>query len=234
MATDNKVVVFIDILGFAALTKAFPIDINLIKANYRLLSPSLSIDTIFKIQNNQLVQTFSQFHSSLQGVLNLANMRHSLTAITFSDSAFVATSYAFEAVNIAIDLIHTLLPQKIPVRMGIAYGSFATVRFCSDVTSDSANHSAQFLGTAIVHAHETETCGIKGLRILLHPSIIPLLSDIQHNPLTSNNSYSIYNIECSENEQENKIGIKHEINYWDLKPTRELARIIHKKGSAST
>ena len=94
--------------------------------------------------------------------------------------------------------------------------------FCSDVTSDSANHSAQFLGTAIVHAHETETCGIKGLRILLHPSIIPLLSDIQHNPLTSNNSYSIYNIECSENEQENKIGIKHEINYWDLKPTREL------------
>ena len=34
---------------------------------------------------------------------------------------------------------------------------------------------AQFLGTGIVRAYQTERCGIAGLRILLHPDLEPLL-----------------------------------------------------------
>lgn len=171
MTIDNKIVLFVDILGFAALTESYPIDIDLIKAYDRILS--VTDDIIHRASRNQLTHTFSKFHSSLQGALHLASMRHPLTAITFSDSAFVATTHAFEAVSIAVDLLHALLSSNIPTRMGIAYGSFAALRFRSDITSDGGDHAVQFLGTAVVRAHAAETCGIKGLRILLHPSVMP-------------------------------------------------------------
>jgi hypothetical protein len=154
-------------------------------------------------------------------------MRHPLTAITFSDSAFIATTYAYEAVNIAIYLLQTLLWQKIPVRMGIAYGSFAAVIFRSDISADGGDHAAQFLGTAIVRAHAAEASGIKGLRILLHPSILPLLDDTRHNPESTREMQPpVGYLECSEKERTNKIGVHHEINYWHLRPTRE-AEVWH-------
>lgn len=222
MTTDNKVVLFADILGFAALTESCPIDLDLLRAHDRLLSPSLNIDTILEASRNRLTHTFSGFHSSLRAILSLAGMCHPLTAITFSDSAFIATTYAYEAVNIAIDLLHALLPQNIPVRMGIAYGSFAALRFRSDITADSGDHAAQFLGTAIVRAHAVETCGIKGLRILLHPSVMPLLDDIHHNPVpTEGRSHPLRHLECSEKERLNKSSVLHEIDYWHLTPTKE-------------
>ena len=222
MTTENKVILFADILGFAALTEANPIDLDLFKAGDRLLSPSLNFETILSISHNRLTHTFSGFHSSLSAVLNLANMRYPLTSIIFSDSAFIATTRTYEAVNIAIDLIHALLPQKIPVRMGIAYGTFAALRFKSDITSDGGEHAAQFLGTAIVRAHAAETCGIKGLRILLHPSVMPLLDGIQHKPeSTESISHPLRYLECSEKERNNKIGVHYEIDYWHLKPTRK-------------
>lgn len=180
--SDNKVVLFVDVLGFAELTKSYSVDIDLLKAVDRPLS-AFNLDTIDKVSNNRLTHVFSGFHRSLRGALWFTQMSHPLTAITFSDSAFIATTYVYQAVKIAIDLIQSLMPQGIPVRIGIGYGSFAALRFRSDITSDGGDHAAQFLGTAIVHAHAAETCGIKGLRILLHPSVMPLLDDINHNPL---------------------------------------------------
>lgn len=221
MTNNNKVILFIDILGFAALTEAYPIDLDLLKTCARPLSPSHNIDKILALSRNQLARTFTSFHASLGATLNLANMCHPLTAITFSDSAFIATTYAYEAVNIAIDLLHALLPQKIPVRMGIAYGSFAALRFKSEIMSDGGDHAAQFLGTAIVRAHAAETCGIKGLRILLHPSVIPLFDDNRHNPESTGRKHPILYLECSEKERTNKTGVHHEIDYWHLRPTRE-------------
>lgn len=222
MTNNNKVILYIDILGFAALTEAYPIDIDLLKMRGRPLSRAHNIDTILALSRNQLARTFTSFHASLGATLNLANMCHPLTAITFSDSAFIATTYAYEAVNIAIDLLHDLLPQKIPVRMGIAYGTFAALRFKSDIMSDGGDHAAQFLGTAIVRAHAAENCGIKGLRILLHPSLIPLFDDSRHNPGSTDGKHPIRYLECSERERtNNKIGVHHEIDYWHFKPTRE-------------
>jgi len=219
MTNNNKVILFIDILGFAALTEAWPIDVDLLKKYGRPLS---RFDMIFAVPRNPLADIFTSFHYSLAGSLNLANMRHPLTAITFSDSAFVATTYAYESVNIAIDLHHSLLSQKIPVRMGIAYGSFAALRFKSDIMPDGGDHASQFLGTAVVRAHAAEKCGIKGLRILLHPSVLPLFDDNRHNPTSLDNLLSpMRYIECSEKERTNKIGVHHEIDYWNFRPTRE-------------
>jgi len=220
MTNNNKVILFVDILGFASLTESYPIDLELLKARDRLYSSN--IDKILAVSRNRLVHTFSGFHSSLAAKLNLAKMCHPLTAITFSDSAFIATTYAYEAVNIAIGLLHALLPQKIPARMGIAYGSFAALRFKSDIMSDGGDHAAQFLGTAIVRAHAAETCGIKGLRILLHPSVLPLFDDNRHKPKSPDKMlHPMRYLECSEKERTNKIGVRHEIDYWHLRPTRE-------------
>jgi hypothetical protein len=220
MTTDNKVVLFADILGFATLTESYPLDVDRCRVGDRPLA--YQFGEILEVSCNQLARTFSGFHSSLRGVLSLARMRHPLTAITFSDSAFIATTHVYEAVNIAIDLLHTLLPQKIPMRMGIAYGTFAALRFRSDITVDSGDHAAQFLGTAIVRAHAAETCGIKGLRILLHPSVMPLLDDIHHSSVPiEGGSHPLRHLECSEREWLNKAGILHEIDYWHLTPTSE-------------
>lgn len=220
MTDNNRVVLFIDVLGFADLTEAYPIDLEILQAHGRRLS--FNIDNILRASRNRLTHTFTGFHSSLAACLNLANMHHPLTAITFSDSAFIATTYAYEAVNISIDLIHSLVSQKIPVRMGIAYGSFAALRFKSDIMSDGGDHTAQFLGTAIVRAHAAETCGIKGLRILIHPSVLPLFNDNRHNPESHDKMlHPMRYIECSEKERTNKIGVHHEIDYWHLKPTKE-------------
>ena len=223
MTDANKVVLFADVLGFAALTEAYPIDLTLLKADDRPGSPSFTLDTILELSRNRLAHTFTGFHSSLRGILSLANWCHSSTAITFSDSTFIATTYAYEAINIAINLLHALLPQNIPVRMGIAYGTFAALRFRSDITADGGDHAAQFLGTAIVRAHAAETCGIKGLRILLHPSVMPLLDDIRHNPVpTKERSHPLCYLECSEKERQNKAGVLHEIDYWHFRRTREV------------
>jgi hypothetical protein len=220
MNNNNKVVVFADVLGFATLTESYPLDVDSCMAGDRPLEYIFS--EIFKPSYSELSRIFSNFHSSLRGVLNLAKMHHHLTAITFSDSVFVATSYAYESINIAINLLHSLLPQKIPVRMGIAYGTFAAIRFRSDITSDGGDHAAQFLGTAVVRAHNAEACGVKGLRILLHPSVIPLLNDIHHNPKTKvDQNHALRYLECSEIEKLNKYGICHEIDYWHLKKTME-------------
>lgn len=222
MTTDNRVVLYVDILGFAALTESCPIDVDGLKSKDRVFSPSLGIDSFLQASRNPLTKVFSGFHYSLTWILFTAKLRHPLTAISFSDSAFVVTTYVYEAVNIANEILHSLLPQKIPVRIGIAYGSFAALRFRSDITADSGDHAAQFLGTSIVRAHAAESCGIKGLRILLHPSVMPLLEDTNHNPKSiRRGSQPFLSIECAGQEQTNKSGITHEINYWSLQRTKE-------------
>src|SRR4030067_2558027 len=221
MTKDNKVVMFADIMGFAALIETYPLDIAGLRLQERILSPG-NVYKLIEANQNRLTDVFSSFHYSLRWILDMARLKHPFTSITFSDSSFVATNYVYETVSIAIELLHSLLPQKIPVRIGIAYGSFAALRFRSDITADSGDHAAHFLGQSVVRAHIAEACGIKGLRILLHPSVMPLLDDIQHNPQPKGREkYPLRVLECSEKEQVNKVGVTHEINYWQFAPTRE-------------
>ena len=84
------------------------------------------------------------------------------------------------------------------------------------------DHAAHFLGTGVVRAHATETCGIKGIRVLLHPSAVPLLNDPTHNPPLPDKDRIRY-LECSAEENNNKAGVRHEIDYWRFRPTVEAA-----------
>ncbi len=218
--TENKVVLFADILGFAALIESYPLDVDRCRLGNRPLI--YHIAEVFEPSRNELARIFSDFHSSLSGVLMLARLHSDLTAISFSDSVFVATTYVYESVNISINLLHASLQRKILIRMGIGYGTFATLRFRSDVTADGGDHAAQFLGTAVVRAHAAETCGIKGLRILLHPSVMPLLDDSHHNPVPTEKSlHPLRDLECAQKEQVNRTGVLREIDYWHLRPTEE-------------
>ena len=210
---------FADLLGFASLTEAHPVNLNFIKASERPFSGD--IETLLSSQSNPLTNAFNCFHRSLKATIDLAQMQHPLTAITFSDSAFIATPHFFEAANVAINLIKYLLPQRIPLRIGIGYGSFEAVRFRSDVMADGGDHAAHFLGTGVVRANATESCGIKGLRILLHPSVEQLLDDVVHNPQSS--SKRVRYVECSEEESSNNTGVRFEIDYWRFNPTAEAA-----------
>jgi len=215
---ENKVVLFVDMLGFASLTEEHALDLDCIKVSDRPFSSGL--DMILRSQENPLTRAFTSFHRSIKSAIDLAQFAHPLTAITFSDSAFIATAHLFEAANVAAGLIQTLLPQHIPVRMGIAHGSFAAVRFRSDVTSDGGDHAAHFLGTAVVRSHAAETCGMKGLRLLLHPSAASLLNDPVHNPQCKHRHRVRY-VECSAEERENKVGVRYELDYWRFRPTAE-------------
>lgn len=216
--SGNKAVLFADLLGFASLTETNDLELDRIKNAERPLSWDLD-NWFASPPDNPLTKTFTGFHYNLRWQIQMAQMRHPLTAITFSDSAFIATTHLFEAVNIAVDLVTTLLRQRIPLRVGIAFGSFSAVRFRSDITVDGGDHAAHFLGTAVVRSYKTETCGIKGLRILLHPSAVSLLGDPAHNPQTTDER--IRYLECPSVECQNAAGVGYEIDYWRLKPTAE-------------
>jgi class 3 adenylate cyclase len=128
---QEKVVLFVDLLGFASLTEEHPLQLDFIKDSDRFVT---RMAMVLSGQENPLTQVFTGFHRALNSAINLAQHDHPLTAITFSDSAYIATNRLCEAVNIASYFVQTLVRQRIPVRAGIAYGTFSAVRFRSDVT----------------------------------------------------------------------------------------------------
>lgn len=215
---EERIVLFVDLLGFASLTEAHELDLEAIKVFER--PAGLTLEMVQRAMGNSLTKTFGGFHQSLKGAIDLAQMKHPLTAISFSDSAFIATANLYDATKLAIGLMQALLPQRIPIRMGIAAGSFAAVRFRSDVAADGGDHAAHFLGTGVVRSHQAETCGIKGLRILLHPSAEALLVEDVENPQIARQD-SLRFVECSAEEADNPAGVRYEADYWRLGPKAE-------------
>ncbi|MBK8278516.1 MAG: hypothetical protein IPK92_22565 [Nitrospira sp.] len=239
---QERVVLFVDLLGFASLTESHSIELDRI---HGLGRPLENIAMILSGQkDNRLTQTFTSFHRVLKGAIDLAQIRHPLTAITFSDSAYIVTNRLYEAVNFASHFVRTLVSQCIPVRAGIAYGTFAAVRFRSDVTLEGGDHAAHFLGTGVVRAHAAETCGIKGIRILLHPSAAALLTNHQHNAPSPQKKHvyftkllgepydftvdnpepeekCVHYVECSAAERDNPLHVQYEIDYWRFRRTQE-------------
>jgi hypothetical protein len=200
--TDQKAVLFIDVLGFGSLIEAYPLDVDDLVGQERL---SHRFGKVFAERENRLTSVFWQFHYSLKWAVELARLSHPVTAISFSDSAFVVADRPSEVVEIGIQLTRSLLTSGVPTRAGIAWGTFAAVRFKSDIGRDSGEHAAHFLGTGVVAAHKAEGCGPKGIRLLLHPSIVPRLAGLPVVELPAN--------------ERNHIGVEHEIDYWSFNAT---------------
>jgi hypothetical protein len=171
---NNRAVLFIDLLGFAKLTEENDLDFDAMSRKQHILVGGF--EDMFIERRNPLTHAFTSFHDTLKWQIELAQMGHSLTAITFSDSAFIATSRLSECIHIAIGIMQSLLARGVAARAGIAFGTFATIRFKSDIIGEWGDHAAHFLGTSVIRSNAAERCGIKGIRVLLHPTAVSLLN----------------------------------------------------------
>lgn len=224
---EEKIVIFVDVLGFSNLTLENRLDIE------RIVDHEGPLDQFFigifddDRKPNKLEQVFSNFHFILQSRLNLAKLSCKFTSITFSDSAYIATKYLKDAVKIITDLMCGFLRNKVPVRAGIALGSFETLRFKTDIKLDSGEHASHFLGTGVVKAFQAESCGIKGMRVLIHPSIEPFLNKEFNTDIIIQ--------DCESHEIDNTIGVSKELNYWayNISDEKKAWRNFHEMWKSS-
>lgn len=146
-------VLFVDVLGFAQLALR----------HESALGPWVERPT-------PLQTVFTRFHEVIKSNIP-ALEQNEAQAVVFSDSAFICFSDSSDADECAKRLMREFILRHVPVRMGLATGSFQAIRFDTNYTPTSIVYSSQFLGTAVVRAVWAESkSGQKGMRILLHPS----------------------------------------------------------------
>lgn len=148
---------------------------------------------------------FINFHHCLNEARVRLQKLGTGTAIVFSDSAFLRIDTLEQAIDSARSLMFDLVSNEVPVRMGIAQGSYRMLRFLTDSSAQASFHVSQFLGTGVVRAYRTEQCGIPGLRILLHPDLEPLLDK---------DALRIVPVKPSE---KMRLNVQSEVNYLDPK-----------------
>lgn len=191
-------ILFVDMLGFADLVEKEGDELNELNPIFtgvELYSPSPT--------ESLLGYRFINFHRCLnQARVRLQDLGAG-TAIVFSDSAFLRIDVLENAIHIARSLMFELVTSEVPVRMGLAQGSYRMLRFLTDSSAHVSFHMSQFLGTGVVRAYETERCGVPGLRILLHPALEPLLDK---------DALRIVPVKPSE---KMRLDVRSEVNYLD-------------------
>lgn len=193
--------IFVDMLGFADLVEREGdelSELNPIFTGVELYSPSPA--------SSLLGYRFINFHRCLQTARTNMQEGRCGTAIVFSDSAFFALDTIDKTIELARSLMYSLVVSDVPVRMGIAHGSFRGLRFNSDTSDQTAVHMSQFLGTGVVRAYKTERCGLPGLRALIHPTLESVLDKVSHRIVTVGDSVLRHP------------DVQAEVNYLDTDP----------------
>ncbi len=215
MCADLRAVVFADVLGFADLTENHAVNVD----RLNLLAGPIGENVWAQIraaESDPLAATFVRFQRGIKFAIDLATLQHRVTSITFSDSVFFATAHLDEAVQVASTLVRHSVWQKVPIRVGIGFGTFAVLGFDTRTAGSATANSAQFLGTGVVRAHQAESCGLKGIRIFLHPTAADLVGTRDHDP------HGVVRIlPCPEDPGDNRARVATEVNYWPDAPTEE-------------
>lgn len=153
----ERTLVFVDMLGFAELTRRHP---------FRVYDKLDGVGT--------LVASVSRLQTQLvrfQRVIDVALTAEagSVSAQVFSDCAFldVGTSSS-RGPAFAADLMRSFLAARVPVRMGVGQGTYYAFRHSLEQSDSQLVARALFAGTAVVNAHGAEQCGGKGCRIFVH------------------------------------------------------------------
>lgn len=168
---QQATVVYADILGFSDLVMSMSGAIGLLDGFYYSTMSLAQLRESFAEPPipDPLTQTFAAFHRALDiHISDLVNV-DPLQSIVFSDSAFVVFRDLNTAIYFAQVFMRDLISFRVPVRMGIGRGSFRGLRLTTDISDEVRRHSSQFLGTGVIRAHQAESCGLKGLRIFIHP-----------------------------------------------------------------
>jgi hypothetical protein len=167
---EQATVVYADILGFSYLVMSMPSSIDMLDGFYHsTMSREQLRESIGRPGADPLERTFAAFHRTLDlRVSELVNA-DPLQSIVFSDSAFVVFRDLNTAMYFAQAFMRDLISFRVPARMGIGRGTFRGLRLTTDISDEVRRHSSQFLGSGVIRAHQAESCGLKGLRIFIHP-----------------------------------------------------------------
>ena len=168
---EQATVVYADILGFSRLVMSMEGAIGLLDGFYYSAMSLAQLKQSFAEEPvpDPLTRTFAAFHRALDIRISELVNADPLQSIVFSDSAFVVFRDLNTALYFAQSFMRDLISFRVPVRMGIGRGSFRGLRLTTDISDEVRRHSSQFLGTGVIRAHEAESCGLKGLRIFIHP-----------------------------------------------------------------
>jgi len=170
MKRNDRILIFFDLLGFATLTEQWPRRIvHRRRGHLRLRGTSEA--------SNQL----GTFHSIIeQTILQFTRMTPHITAMSFSDCGFVEIGNPLLSATFAVALMQHFVRAGIPVRMGMATGTFWRGRQSSDTFGQTSINRAIFYGTAIVRAHQAEQCGLSGMRIFLDETLESVFSRVDY------------------------------------------------------
>lgn len=154
-------------LGFGALTEKYPYRTQTIQKDRRGFTGSSTTE----IQSH-----FNRFNRVLDICVHKQELYGGIQAMLFSDCAFLNPETSLRAGIIAAYLMREFIKVRVPVRMGIAQGTFYAFGHSLEAGSGTMMVSkSRFLGTAVVRAHAaSEKSGHKGMRILVHPKVTGL------------------------------------------------------------
>jgi hypothetical protein len=156
--------IYVDMLGFAALTKSNPTRLVHHGPNEYGFSGSFT---------TPLQTEYNRFPRILESHIAEERLCGGVQAMLFSDCAYLDAGNSVRATLIATELIRKFLRQGVRVRMGIGRGTFYAFGFSTDLSDSTVISRSLFAGTAVIHAHAAERSGGKGMRIFVHPSLEP-------------------------------------------------------------
>lgn len=166
-ADKGKYVLFLDLLGFTQFVR------QSFQLRVEQEADAEAAKTHFRSAQQEVDRMYSRFHRHLGKLLRRHPRRGNAPELSmvFSDCAYVVFGAGDDAERFAIFAMRSFVRYEMPVRMGLAYGSFQAYEFSTETLSSGNRMSvAPFMGTAVIDAYRAESSGVKGLRILVHPS----------------------------------------------------------------
>ena len=162
----ERTLIFVDMLGFAALTETFRTRVISKRRDKHGFSSSSTSPT-----SNQI----NRFHNIVDSLVHKESLNGSVSAMLFSDCAFVHAGTSLAAALLAREIMRDCVKKQVPVRMGIGRGTYYPLTLSTEQSGSVLVSRSRFIGTAVVYAHGAEQCGGKGMRIFVHPSAAPEL-----------------------------------------------------------
>ena len=158
MESQYRAVVYLDLLGFAALVEKSPR--HFMVAPRPLAEPSTW-------PRNEAVERLAVFHRIVDSRISAEQPNY---AMVFSDCAFGVFYTTPACADFAVSLMRDFLRAHIPIRMGVGYGTFHAGGTTTAFVGNSTIVRSMFGGTSVVRAVSGESCGGKGMRIFVHNS----------------------------------------------------------------
>jgi hypothetical protein len=159
MKPVDQTVLYVDILGFEQLIEAHPEAIS----NYQVDGGEVSATS----ESSYLYNLF--FSRILESKLLAATLECAVRAMIFSDCACFVGGTPLCTARFAVELMRECMVKHVPVRMGLADGSFNSIRTTTDEFDRIVISRSMFTGTSVTRAARAERTLLKGMRIFIHP-----------------------------------------------------------------